>query len=96
MSVLEFAPVSIFPATPFFSEDHLPAEVTVRQAADLLCVSEPYMVQLLDSGHIASQHSDGMRLIALKDVLEYQERKKNLRLGVLAKLVKESQESESY
>jgi len=96
MSVLEFTPVNISPATFFFPADRLPAELTVRQAAEILCISEPSMVKLLESGKIVFRQTDEIRLIASKDVLEYKEQKKNLRLGVLAELVKESQESESY
>jgi excisionase family DNA binding protein len=74
----------------------LQTELTVHQASEILCVSESYMNKLLDSGEIASHQTNESRLIVLKDVLEYKERKKNLRLGVLAELVEESQTSGVY
>ncbi len=71
-------------------------ELTIHQASEILCVSEPYMNKLLDSGEIVSHQVGETRLVVLKDVLEYKERKKNLRLGVLAELVEESQKSGAY
>ncbi len=74
----------------------LHTELTIRQASEILCVSEQYMNKLLDSGAIASHGADMSHPVVLKDVLEYKERKKNLRLGVLAELVEESQTSGAY
>ncbi len=74
----------------------LQTELTPHQASEILCVSESYMDKLLDSEEIASHRVNDSRLVVLKDILEYKERKKNLRLGVLAELVEESQTSEAY
>lgn len=66
-------------------------EMTIRQATELLCVSESHLLKLLDSKEIPSHGEGNDRKILLKDLLEYKETKKNLRLAVLAELVAESQ-----
>ena len=73
-----------------------PTELPLPDAAEFLCVSERYLAELLDSGEVDSRHVGGRRMVDLKDVLDYKERKKNLRLAVLAELVKESQETGAY
>ena len=66
-------------------------ELSVLEAADILGVSEPYMVRLLDSGKVVS-HTDGpARWILLNDVLEYKNERKQKRREALSELVQESQ-----
>ena len=66
-------------------------ELSVQEAADILGVSEPYMIRLLDTGKVVS-HTDGpTRRILLNDVLEYKTERKRLRAESLADLVHESQ-----
>ncbi|MGB0930643.1 MAG: helix-turn-helix domain-containing protein [Chitinophagales bacterium] len=59
------------------------SEISTQQAAEILKVSRPYVVKLLESGKIPFRKIGSHRRIQLKDVLEYNsmlktERRKNL------------------
>jgi excisionase family DNA binding protein len=66
--------------------------LTTQQAADVLGVSRPTLVKLLDEGHIAyEQPSDGRhRRVRLSDVLEYRDRRRSARRSVLAGMTQDA------
>ena len=69
----------------------LQTELTPPQAAEFLGVSEPFLLNLLDSGRIASRTVDGKPLTLLQDVLEYKQERKHRRLETVDELVRDSQ-----
>ncbi len=66
-------------------------EIGTQEAADLLGVSRPYLVKLLDSGAIASRMVGVQRRLRAADVLAYRAHEKALRRKVLTRLAAEGQ-----
>jgi excisionase family DNA binding protein len=66
-------------------------EIGTQEAADLLKVSRPYFVKLLDAKAIPSRKVGVQRRVRIEDVLAYKEKEKTARRKVLQELAAEGQ-----
>jgi excisionase family DNA binding protein len=66
-------------------------EITTQQAADILHVSRPFMVKLLETGEIPFFKVGSHRRIFLKDVQAYEIKQQQTRKKQLAFLTKQAQ-----
>lgn len=67
-------------------------ELTTQKAADILNVSRPYLVALLEEGAIPFHMVGSHRRLLTKDVLTYKEARRKKSEQAMAELAKESQE----
>lgn len=68
------------------------AELTTKEAADLLNVSRPFLVKLLDEGKIEHHKVGSHRRIRASDLLDFRHRRENERKAALRKLQRLGQE----
>ncbi|WP_119393665.1 helix-turn-helix domain-containing protein [Salinibius halmophilus] len=70
------------------------AELTTQEAADLLNISRPTLIKLLDDGDIPFHRAGNRRKVRFADLNQYQENLKQARLITLSKLTDLDQELE--
>lgn len=68
------------------------AELTTQEAAELLNVSRPYLVKLLEEGQLPYRKVGSKRRVFAKDVLQYKQEIETKRRHVLDVLAQKSQE----
>lgn len=71
-------------------------ELSTQEAAELLNVSRPYLVTLLEEGKIPFRKVGTKRRILAKDVIQYKTQIDDARLKTLADLVEETQKLSGY
>lgn len=70
--------------------------LTTQQAADLLGISRPTFVKLLESGEIDYEQPGRHRRVLLTDVLDYRQRRSTKRREGLDRMVEIAEESGMY
>jgi excisionase family DNA binding protein len=68
------------------------AELTVQHAADLLGVSRPFLVRLLEDGQIPYRKVGAQRLVLFRDLMDFKKRIDGERRKALDDLAAQAQE----
>lgn len=68
------------------------AELTTQEAAELLRVSRPHLIKLLEEGEIPFRKVGTHRRVALKDVLEFDRKDRERRMQIADELSRDAQE----
>lgn len=68
------------------------AELTTQEASELLNVSRPYLVKLLDEGIIPSRKVGVYRRVKARDVMQYKQAERQRQESILDELTKEAQD----
>lgn len=76
----------------------LGTRLTTQEAADLLGVSRPTLIKLIDSGDLKCEYPSGSRhrRLRLRDVLDYQDRRGQKRSELLTKLAEDAEADGLY
>lgn len=74
----------------------LHAELTTMEAADILNVSRPYLIKLLEANEIPFHKVGRHRRVRMQDVMDYKDRTDRAREAILDQMVAESEELGLY
>lgn len=69
----------------------LHSELTTSQAADIINVSRPYLIKLLEAGEIPYHKVGSHRRIRREDVMTYKQKQRRERVAILDELTSEAQ-----
>jgi len=72
------------------------SQLTTQQAADLLNVSRPFLIKLLEKGELEYTMVGTHRRIRLEDLIVYRDRRDSERRRLLGEVTRESQELGLY
>ncbi len=68
------------------------AELTTQQAADILNVSRPFVIQLIDTNQLPHRMVGTHRRVLFQDVLDFKIRNREARMKILKELTAQAQE----